>query len=201
MIKLAIVDDDALIRESLSILIDGKQDIKVCALGKNGEDALRLCKYCDVMLLDLRMPIKSGLDVLEEVSKHTKVLVLTTFDEQSEILQSLKYGAHGYLLKSATPESIINAIVEIHKGKNVYDTVVMEHVRRNMPENKEKLAELSDREDEIVSLIADGYSNKQIAKELFLSEGTVKNHVTSILQKTGLEHRTQIAIYRLRGEL
>ena len=140
MIKLAIVDDDALIRESLSILIDGKQGIKVCALGENGEDALRLCKFCDVMLLDLRMPVKSGLDVLEEVSKHTKVLVLTTFDEQSEILQS-KICVHGYLLKSVTPESIINAIVEIHKGKNVYDTVVME--LSAIPENRQNLSNLA----------------------------------------------------------
>ncbi len=201
MIKVAIADDDALIRESLSILIDGKEDIKVIGTAKDGYEAIKLSKMCDVLLLDLRMPDKSGLEALPEILKNTRVLVLTTFDEQTEILQSLSLGAHGYLLKSATPESIINAIIEIYKGKNVYDAVVMKAVRENIPKSRKTLAQLSDREEDIVALIAKGLSNRQIAETLFLSEGTVKNHVTSILQKSGLDHRTQIAISRLKGEL
>jgi DNA-binding NarL/FixJ family response regulator len=139
--------------------------------------------------------------VLEQVAAHTRVLVLTTFDEDSEMLQSLRQGAHGYLLKSATPDSIVHAIVEISRGNTVYDTAAMDAVRRTLPNVGGKLAELTEREDDIVSLIAQGLNNKRIAEMLYLSEGTVKNHITTILQKTGLEHRTQIAIHRLKGEL
>ena len=105
------------------------------------------------------------------------------------------------MLKSATPDSIVHAIVEIHRGNTVFDTQAMEAVRRNLYASGQKLAELSQREEDIVSLIAQGHSNRQIAEKLFLSEGTVKNHITAILQKSGLEHRTQIAISRLKGEL
>ncbi len=201
MIRVAIVDDDALIRESLSILLEGREGITIVGTGANGLDALRLCHDCDVLLLDLRMPVKSGLDVLAQVAAHTRVLVLTTFDEDSEMLQSLRQGAHGYLLKSAMPDSIVHAIVEISRGNTVYDTAAMDAVRRTLPNVGGKLAELTEREDDIVSLIAQGLNNKRIAEMLYLSEGTVKNHITTILQKTGLEHRTQIAIHRLKGEL
>ena len=201
MIRVAIVDDDALIRESLRILLDGRKGISVVGLGANGLDALQLCHQCDVLLLDLRMPHKSGLEVLPEVLLHTRVLMLTTFDEEQEMVQCLQMGAQGYLLKSATPDSIVHAIVEIHRGNTVFDTQAMEAVRRNLYASGQKLAELSQREEDIVSLIAQGHSNRQIAEKLFLSEGTVKNHITAILQKSGLEHRTQIAISRLKGEL
>lgn len=201
MIRVAIVDDDALIRESLAILLEGREGITIVGQGESSLDALELCKKCDVMLLDLRMPKKGGLDVLAEVIKHTRVLVLTTFDEDTEMMKSLSLGAHGYLLKSATPDSIVHAVVEINRGKNVYDTVAMEAVRRNMHGGGEKRAELTPREVDIVAGIAEGLNNKQIAEKLFLSEGTVKNHISVILQKSGLEHRTQIAISRLKGEL
>ena len=104
MIRVAIVDDDALIRESLSILLEGREGITIVGTGVNGLDALRLCHDCDVLLLDLRMPVKSGLDVLAQVAAHTRVLVLTTFDEDSEMLQSLRQGAHG---KRAVPVHVI----------------------------------------------------------------------------------------------
>lgn len=201
MIRVAIVDDDALIRESLAILLEGREGITIAGQGQNGLDALALCKGCDVMLLDLRMPVKGGLEVLEELIRHSRVLVLTTFDDDAEMVKSLQMGAHGYLLKSATPDSIAHAIVEISRGKNVFDTVAMEAVRRNLHAAGEKRAELTPREADIAACIAEGLNNKQIAERLFLSEGTVKNHISVILQKSGLEHRTQIAISRLKGEL
>lgn len=202
MIKVIVVDDDALIRESLGILLEGKEAIHVVGFGENDLDAQRLAAQCDVMLLDLRMPVKGGLEVLEEVAKQTRVLVLTTFDDDEEIVKALRAGAHGYLLKSAKPAAIVQAIVQLNQGKSVFDEVAAEALRRSLkPMGTTKLAELSERENEIVKAISEGLSNRQIADALFISEGTVKNNITSILQKTGLAHRTQLAISRLKGEL
>jgi|LSQX01.3.fsa_nt_gb DNA-binding NarL/FixJ family response regulator len=202
MIKVAVIDDEALIRESLGILLEGKEGIHIVGFGENGLEALRLAPQCDVMLLDLRMPLKGGLDVLKEVAAQTRVLVLTTFDDDAEIVKALRGGAHGYLLKSAKPAAIIQAIAQLHQGKSVFDEVALEALRRSLkPASTAKLAELSERENEIVKAIADGLSNRQIADALFISEGTVKNHITAILQKTGLAHRTQIAVSHLKGEL
>lgn len=202
MIKVAVIDDDALIRESLGILLEGKEGIHIVGFGENGLEALRLAPQCDVMLLDLRMPLKGGLDVLKEVAAQTRVLVLTTFDDDAEIVKALREGAHGYLLKSAKPAAIIQAIAQLHQGKSVFDEVALEALRRSLkPASTAKLAELIERENEIVKAIADGLSNRQIADALFISEGTVKNHITAILQKTGLAHRTQIAVSHLKGEL
>jgi DNA-binding NarL/FixJ family response regulator len=202
MIRVAVIDDDALIRESLKILLEGKEGIRIVGQGENGLDALRWAALCDVMLLDLRMPVKSGLEVLAEVAGKTRVLVLTTFDDDAEIVRALRAGAHGYLLKSAKPQAIVQAIVQLHQGKSVFDAVAMEALRRSMkPAGQEKLAELSEREGEVVAAIAQGLSNRQIADSLFISEGTVKNHITAILAKSGLSHRTQIAISHMKGEL
>lgn len=202
MIRVAVIDDDALIRESLKILLEGKEGIHIVGQGENGLDALLWAGQCDVMLLDLRMPVKSGLDVLEEVAGKTRVLVLTTFDDDAEIVRALRAGAHGYLLKSAKPQAIVQAIVQLHQGKSVFDAVAMEALRRSMkPEGQTKLAELSERESEVVAAIAQGLSNRQIADTLFISEGTVKNHISTILAKSGLSHRTQIAISHIKGEL
>ncbi len=202
MIRVTVIDDDALIRDSLKILLEGKEGIHIVGQGENGLDALQWAAQCDVMLLDLRMPIKSGLEVLAEVSAKTRVLVLTTFDDDEEIVRALRAGAHGYLLKSTKPQAIVQAIVQLHQGKSVFDAVAIEALRRSMkPEEQAKLAELSEREQDIVSAVAQGLSNRQIADSLFISEGTVKNHITAILSKTGLEHRTQIAISHLKGVL
>lgn len=202
MIRVAVIDDDALIRESLKILLEGKEEIRIVGQGENGLDALRWAELCDVMLLDLRMPVKSGLDVLEEVAGKTRVLVLTTFDDDAEIVRALRAGAHGYLLKSAKPQAIVQAIVQLYQGKSVFDAVAVEALRRSMkPEGQKKLAGLSEREGEVVAAIAQGLSNRQIADSLFISEGTVKNYITSILAKSGLSHRTQIAISHMKGEL
>ena len=202
MIRVAVIDDDALIRESLAILLEGKEGISIVGQGENGLEALAWADRCDVMLLELRMPVRGGLDVLAQVAAKTRVLVLTTFDDDEEIVKALRAGAHGYLLKSAKPRDIVQAIVQLHQGKSVFDAVAMEALRSSMkPEGKKPLAELSEGESEIVAAIARGLSNRQIADSLFLSEGTVKNHISTILSKTRLSHRTQIAISHLRGEL
>ena len=201
MIRLAIVDDDALIRESLKILFDGRDGIEVVAIGSSGLDAIEISRRgVDVMLLDLRMPEMGGLDALRQM-KDQKVLILTTFDEDEEISQALNLGAGGYLLKSATPESIQKAILQVHQGKTVLDEAAMRVVRQTITQEKPIEVELSQRETEIISLIAQGLSNKQIAEELFISQGTVKNYISNILSKTAIDHRTQIAIEHIKGRL
>lgn len=202
MIRVAIVDDDALIRESLAILLEGREQIHITGQGENGLDAQRLAGQCDVMLLDLRMPQKSGLDVLPQVSAQARVLVLTTFDDEEEILSALRLGAHGYLLKSATPQAIIHAIVQLSQGKSVFDEVAASALRRGIrPQGNSPAIALSQREEEVVAAVAQGLNNRQIAEKLFISEGTVKNYISEILSRSGLSHRTQIAIGRLKGEL
>lgn len=202
MIRVAIIDDDALIRESLKILLDGKENITITHQGENGRDALRIHEAgVDVMLLDIRMPGMDGLEALSRM-KEQKVLILTTFHEDEGIIKAINLGAKGYLLKSASPKSIQHAILEIASGRSVFDEVAMEILRRGVPEQKHSLAEqLTTREEEIVQKIAEGLSNKEIAEALFISEGTVKNYISSVLGKTGLEHRTQLAIWRLKGKL
>ena len=201
MIRLAIVDDDALIRESLKILLDGKDDIQVVELGSTGLDAIQIARRgVDVMLLDLRMPQMGGLEALAQMEGQ-RVLILTTFDEDEEIAQALNLGAKGYLLKSATPESIQNAIRQVHQGKTVLDEAAMRVVRQNILHEKPIEVDLSQREKEIIELIAQGLSNKQIADQLFISQGTVKNYISNILSKTELDHRTQIAIEHIKGRL
>lgn len=201
MIRLAIVDDDALIRESLKILLHNKENIQVTHLGENGLDALRISKEgVDVMLLDLRMPTMGGLEALRQM-EHTKVLILTTFDEEEEIKQALNLGAKGYLLKSATPGSIQHAISQVAQGKNVLDEVAMKVLRKELVLEPHVEIDLSEREMDILRLISEGLSNKQIAETLFIGEGTVKNYVSSILTKTGLDHRTQLAVWYLKGKL
>ena len=202
MIKLVLIDDDALIRESLAILLEGRESIHIVGIGRDGRDALALAEQADVMLLDLRMPVLSGLDVLADVAAKTKVLVLTTFDEDEAIVRAFHLGASGYLLKSATPQSIVQAIVAIAGGQSVFDEVAREIVRQNLKVPPGKIrADLSEREIDVVRALAEGLSNREIAERLFLSEGTIKNHISAILLKTGLEHRTQIAIGYLQGKI
>ncbi len=122
MIRVAVIDDDALIRESLAILLEGKEGISIVGQGKRaGGIGMGRPVRCDAA--GLRMPVRGGLDVLAQVAAKTRVLVLTTFDDDEEIVKALRAGAHGYLLKSAKPRDIVQAIVQLHQGKSVFDAV------------------------------------------------------------------------------
>lgn len=208
MIKLLIVDDDMLIRESLGLILATFEDIEVvskCANGKECVDYL-VHSQTDVVLLDLRMPIMNGIEVLKYMKEHmkepkAKVLVLTTFDEEEFISDALKYGASGYILKNSKPDSIVHAIRSIAVGNNVFHEEVVRQIGDRGIERTHTNWEaygLSAREMEIVKAIAEGFSNKEIAQRLFISEGTVKNYITSVLTKMNLKHRTQIAIAYLK---
>lgn len=207
-IKVLIADDDALIREGLKIILQTDERFEVCNCVENGLKALEYCQdnEVDVALLDVRMPVMDGLQAAREISAgtKTKALILTTFDDDDFIVEAVRNGAKGYLLKNNAPSKIMDAISMVSEGGIVMQDIAMDKIKEVlMTPKKAKIPEdqFSERELEIIRLVAKGLSNKEISKELYISEGTIKNYISTILDKTGLEHRTQIAVYYLTGEL
>ncbi len=205
--RLLIVDDDTLIRESLKIIIGAEQDIEVIGTVQNGKACIDFINEnpADIILLDLRMPVMDGIEVMKYLNargflkEDLKVLVLTTFDEDDHVKAAIAEGASGFLLKNSTPDKIIAAIRSISAGNGVFETEVISRLS-TFKSNKGMISYgLSSREMEIAEQIAEGLSNKEIADKLFISEGTVKNYITSILSKMNLKHRTQIAIAYLNS--
>lgn len=205
-IKVVIGEDDNLIRESLKIILGANKNIEVLEAFPNGRETLEyvLKNDVDIALLDVRMPVMNGVLATKEINEKskTKVIILTTFDEDEYIKSAISYGAKGYLLKNTPPDKIINAISMVYEGNSVIQEEVLSKLSSNI-EYKEKeefdLSIFTEREIEIIKEISKGASNKEISKSLYISEGTVKNYITSILQKTGLSHRTQIAIKYLKS--
>ena len=205
-INLLIADDDSLIRESLKIIIGLDQEFNVLICVENGKEAIEYClnNQVDVALLDIRMPIVNGVEAVKEISlkTSTKCLILTTFDEDEYINAAVRYGAKGYILKNNTPDKIKAAIKVVYSGNMVIQEGIIDKVLKGIDsDNSSKLNRdlFTEREIGIMEAIADGLSNREISARLFISEGTVKNYITSILNKTSLDHRTQIAIYYLKG--
>jgi len=200
-IKIVIADDDALIRESLLIFFNSDERFEVIGSGSNGSEAVKLCieNDVDVALLDIRMPIMNGIEATAKIVADTKtrVLILTTFDDDDDIKKVFRNGASGYLLKNSPPDQIKNSVVTVHGGSNVIQDGVMDQLRNPQKNLEEKLRALTDREIDVVELIAKGLTNAEISDNLFITEGTVKNIVSQILNKLALKHRTQIAIYYL----
>lgn len=204
MIKVLIADDDAIIREGLKMIISSQDDMEISGEAENGNTALELARKTksDVALLDIRMPECDGITAAEGMlaERLCAPLLLTTFDEEDFILRALKSEICGYILKNSPAERIINAVRAVNAGGTVFQEDILKYVRDKIsPANGgEIFSKLTPREVEIVRLIAEGLSNRQIAERLFLSDGTVRNHISTILEKTGLEHRTQIAVMWLK---
>ncbi|MCI1591811.1 MULTISPECIES: response regulator transcription factor [Heyndrickxia] len=209
-IKIIIADDNSFIREGLKIILNTYEEFEVLDTLNDGKEAVDYCKNneVDVALLDVRMPHMNGVEATKIISEETKTkpMILTTFDDDEYILDAIKNGAKGYLLKNNEPERIRDAIRSVYNGNSIIQDIVLEKIKSNLLETKETETKIdptlfTTRERDIMSLIAKGYSNKEISKQLFISEGTVANYITSILGKTGLEHRTQIAIYFITGKV
>lgn len=207
-INLLIADDDSLIRESLKIIIGMDKDFNIVDCVENGLKAVEICinENVDVALLDVRMPVLNGVQSVKEINEKTNVkcIILTTFDEDEYIMEAIKNGAKGYILKNNSPEKIKDTIRMVYSGNTVMQDVVLEKVQKGLSEERKSKINtsiFSERELEIMEAISLGLANKEIAAKLFISEGTVKNYITSILNKTGLEHRTQIAIYYIKGAI
>lgn len=210
-IKIIIADDEKLIREGLNIIISSFGDIEVLELCKNGSEAFEFCKNnkVDVVLMDIRMPECDGVlgtKLIKECCPDTKVLILTTFQDSEYIQQSISNGASGYLLKNSSYDSLHEGIRAVYNGNAVVHPEVLPKlmVKEDIGEgcDLEKIkrdTSLTDRELKIIEEIAKGLSNKEIGEEMFLTEGTVKNNITTILSKLGLRDRTQIAIFAFKN--
>ncbi len=204
-IKILICDDQSLFREALRILLSAYTDLEVIGEASNGEEALRftVTHSPDVILMDLRMPMMDGVEAtrrINQLGKGTRVIVLTTFDDDETVFEGLRAGAVGYLLKDVSSEKLVEAIKAAYSGEyfllpSITAKVVSEFSKISRPLKKvdsELMPEpLSPREIEILKIVATGASNREIAEQLFISEGTVKNHLSSILNKLGVRDRMQ----------
>jgi len=206
-IKILLVDDQPLFREGLRTLLSVNLDFEVVGEAGNGEEALQLARRLmpSVVLMDLQMPVLDGVAAtrrLRDELPDCRVIVLTTFDDDEMVFDGLRAGALGYMLKDAPSEKLAEAIRLAARGESflqpsVAAKVVAEFARltNKRESHSQSLVEpLSDREQEILVLIASGASNREIAQTLFLAEGTIKNHVTSVLGKLGVRDRTQAAL-------
>lgn len=204
-IKLLICDDDSLIRESLKILLPLKADIEVIGEAENGRECIDFClkNKVDVALVDIRMPEVNGVEAVREIVKNTetKCLVLTTFDEEDYVNEAIEYGAKGFILKNTSPEQIANSVVSVYNNTVVMNVNVLDKLQGKNSQPDFSHFEFTDREKDIIKAISEGLSNKEISQKLFISEGTIRNYITVILDKTGLEHRTAIAVNYLKGNL
>lgn len=207
-IKLLIVDDEKLIRESLKIMLSLFEDIEVVGLASNGYEALEVCKNTsvDIALMDIRMDKCDGVlgtRLIKEQFSKTKVLMLTTFKDEEYIHQALTYGASGYLLKDSTHDVIYEGIKTAIKGNIVIHPDVANKMLSYTGKEDIEIDKfnLSKKEIDIITQIANGLNNKEISEKLFLSEGTIKNNITNILSKLELRDRTQLAIFAFKNKI
>jgi DNA-binding NarL/FixJ family response regulator len=222
MIRILLVDDQPLIRRGLRALLKPEPDLEIVGEAENGETAIALLTtiQADVILMDIRMPIMDGVaatSAIVPLHPHTKILILTTFDDTEYVSRALQAGAAGYLLKDTPAEELVQAIQLINKGytqlapglaqKLIQKATIAQPITTpstvtsssnpssNPSANPDSGSELTPREQEILQLIAQGSSNREIAQKLYISEKTVKNHITNLLARLGLRDRTQAAIY------
>jgi DNA-binding NarL/FixJ family response regulator len=202
-VRVLLVDDQALFREALATLLGVRDDIEVIGEAANGSEALhRIGELApDVVLMDLRMPVLDGIAAtrrIREEHPRARVIALTTFDDDADVFAALRAGAVGYLLKDVSSARLVEAVLAAARDESVlHPSVAAKVVARfaQLPADDEPLAvPLSERELEVVRLLARGHSNREIAAALFLAEGTVKNHVTNVLGKLGARDRTQAAL-------
>jgi len=207
-VRVLLVDDQTLVRHGIRSLLALTPEVEVVGEGADGDEALRLLDECDVdvLLLDLRMPGRDGIATLEamhERDMHIPVLVLTTFDDEELVLQAMRGGARGYLLKDVTLEQLVSAVRSLASGGTVLQPALTERLLRAMVERPgsiegiQRPEPLTARELDVLRLAAAGWSNREIAQGLYLAEGTVKNHMSSVLLKLGVRDRTRAVLRAL----
>lgn len=205
MIRVVLVDDHAVVRQGLRFLLEQQSDIEVVGEGKDGAQGVGIVTSLlpDVVLLDLLMPKMDGLTAVREMKRttpSTQIIILTSFYEDDQVFGAIKAGAISYLLKDASPEELVEAVRAAARGEGVLHPMVAARVLREI-QQRSPLDWLTARELEVLTLIARGRSNAEIAAELVIGEGTVKTHVSNILTKLHLADRTQAAIYALQQHL
>jgi DNA-binding NarL/FixJ family response regulator len=206
MIRVLLVDDQNIIRQGLKALLELETDLQVVGDAENGQVAVQQVATLlpDVVLMDIRMPVMDGVAATSIICQRfpaTKILVLTTFDQDDYVTQALQHGAVGYLLKDTPSEEVASAIRAVHKGYTQFGPGILKKVVSSFaapsapPALPPGFADLTPREREVLKLIAQGANNREIAQTLYISEGTVKNHVTNLLSRLNLRDRTQAAIF------
>lgn len=217
MIKVAIVDDQEILSEGLKMILSSDPEIDVVGTGENGKVATLLCKthLPDVILMDIQMPLMNGVESTKIITRDypsVKVIVLTTFDDDKYIFEAIKNGASGYLLKDTPPGKIAEAIKTVYSGGALIQPDVAMKVldqfsklakgdSEDKTQNLDAFKVLTQREKDIAALVGQGLNNAEIAQKLFLSEGTIKNNLTKILDKLELRDRTQLAILAVKQGL
>ena len=210
MIRVFIADDQLLIRQGLRSLLEMDREIEIAGEAVDGEEAIRAIRQSkiDVVLLDIRMPKKSGIDVLRELGDALPpTLILTTFDDAEVVLDAIRSGARGFMLKDVSFEQLVGAIRSIAAGETVFQPAITQRLIANLGRLRNQFDSLpspdplTEREIEVVRLMAGGFSNREIAHALGAAEGTVKNHVSSILSKFGVRDRTRAVLKALEAGL
>lgn len=217
MIKVVIADDIQILRQGLKAILSQDPEISVTGLAADGKEAFELCRKerPNVVLMDMRMPGYDGswgIEKIKEQFPEIKVLVLTTFDDSETVEAAVGKGADGYILKEMEDEKVIQSVKAVCMGVRVFGGSVFDGMRKQMaaldkrkPERdrktEEKIGTITERERDIMGLVARGMDNKEIAAELFLAEGTVRNHISRILEKLELKDRTQLAVFTVKNRL
>lgn len=205
-IKVIIADDSDFVRDGMRIILEVDEDFEVIGCARNGREAIEIAQEStpDIFLMDIQMPEMDGIETTKYIVENNlgKVLILTTFDDDELVQNALKNGAKGYLIKNHTPEHLKHMIKSVYNGTGVMEDSILENLAKNTDRKASGFSEegYTAREMDIIKAVADGLSNKEIANKLFITEGTVKNYITSILAKENLSHRTALAVYYLTGK-
>jgi DNA-binding NarL/FixJ family response regulator len=207
--RILVVDDQTLFRTGLTSLLAGDPRVEVVGQAADGADALKQAAHLkpDVVLMDIKMPGMDGIEATRQIVESgsgVKVLILTTFETDSQVIQALKAGASGYVLKDSTAEAIVSSVVSVMLGERVMASAVANRVLEMLTGSttpKEFYDGLTSREIEILKLLASGMANKQIAYRLKISEKTVRNHVSNTYEKLGINDRSQAVLYAVRKGL
>ncbi|MEE1126318.1 MAG: response regulator transcription factor [Acutalibacteraceae bacterium] len=205
-IKVIVADDSDFVRDGMRIILQVDDDFDVIGCARNGKEAIEIAKENapDIFLMDIQMPEMDGIEATKRIVENNlgKVLILTTFDDDELVQNALKNGAKGYLIKNHTPEHLKHMIKSVYNGTGVMEDTILENLAKNTDVKANGFREegYTAREMDIIKAVADGLSNKEIASKLFITEGTVKNYITSILAKENLSHRTALAVYYLTGK-
>jgi two-component system response regulator DegU len=211
-IRILIADDHSMVRQGIKQLLELEEDIVVIAQASNGEEAIKLAREHkpDVILMDINMPGINGLQAIKELKQDSfvyRIIVLTIHEDREYLFKTLQMGAEGYVLKDAEPAVLVEAIRSVYKGQsyiqpNMTKELVKEFNRVTLHDKgKSEENTLTPREIEVLELIAEGMINKEIAKQLYISEKTVKNHVSNIFKKINVADRTQAAIYAFKNNI
>ncbi|WP_214480521.1 response regulator transcription factor [Bacillus sp. SM2101] len=209
MYNIIVVEDQAIVRQGLVMMIEQEDQFQVVAQAGNGHEAIeQLEKHMvDVVVMDIRMPHMNGLEATRQIKQRwpqVKILILTTFNDDEYAMQALKDGANGFMLKTAEPAKLVSAIhSSLNGGMTIHDEVAAKVMPRLLTDRHRGKIDipLTNRELAVTKLVGEGKTNKEISEELHLSIGTVKNHITQILQKLDLRDRTQLAIFAVKNDI